>query len=162
LFEAYKIKFPAAKRLADLATRTANSRGFVKTLLGRRARFDKWAPSKWSSTPKEPLPYEEALAAYGAAISRSGTHKTLNSILQGSAADVMKTAMVQMVREGVTDVLGPPLLTVHDELVWSAPETKEALEALDHAKWIMCNCMPDLKVPMMVDDERGPNWGNVK
>jgi len=119
-------------------------------------------PSKWSSTPKEPLSHADALVAYGNSISRSGTHKTLNSILQGSAADVMKTAMVQMVREGVTDVLGPPLLTVHDELVWSAPETKEALEALDHAKWIMCNCMPELKVPMMVDDERGPNWGNVK
>jgi len=162
LFEAYKIKFPAAKRLADLASRTANERGFVKTLLGRRARFDMWVPSRWSSEAKTPLPYEEAIAAYGNSISRSGTHKTLNSILQGSAADVMKTAMVKMVREGVTDVLGPPLLTVHDELVWSAPDTKEALEALDHAKWIMCNCIPNLKVPLMVDDERGTNWGNVK
>jgi DNA polymerase I-like protein with 3'-5' exonuclease and polymerase domains len=162
LFAAYKIKFPAAKHLADLASRTANSRGFVKTLLGRRARFDKWVPSKWSSTPSEPLSHADALVAYGNSISRSGTHKTLNSILQGSAADVMKTAMVQMVRAGVTDVLGPPLLTVHDELVWSAPETKEALAALDHAKWIMCNCMPNLRVPLMVDDERGLNWGSVK
>jgi DNA polymerase I-like protein with 3'-5' exonuclease and polymerase domains len=162
LFEAYKIKFPAAKRLADLSSRTANERGFVKTLLGRRARFDLWVPSKWSSEAKTPLPYDEAVIAYGHGVSRSGTHKTLNSILQGSAADVMKTAMVKMVRDGVTDVLGPPLLTVHDELVWSAPDTKEALEALDQAKWIMCNCMPNLRVPLMVDDERGTNWGNVK
>lgn len=161
LFEAYKIKFPAAKQLSELASRTASTRGFVKTLLGRRARFETWGPRKWSSTPKEPLPYEEALIAYGQDIARVGTHKTLNSILQGSAADVMKTAMVKMVRDGVTDVLGAPLLTVHDELVFSVPQTKEGIQALKEAAHIMCTAV-QLRVPLMVDVEAGENWGSVE
>ena len=161
LMAAYQIKFPAAKRLADLASRTAKTRGYVRTLMGRRARFNNWAPSKWDPTGlKKPLPYEEAVAAYGMQISRSGVHKTLNSILQGSAADVMKQTMVAIMDSGVLDVLGAPLLTVHDELVFSAPRTLAGKEALQEAAHLMCTSVK-LRVPLAVDVEIGPNWGDV-
>lgn len=161
LMAAYQIKFPAAKRLADLASRTAKTRGYVRTLMGRRARFNNWAPSKWDPTgTKKPLPYAEAIAAYGPQISRSGVHKTLNSILQGSAADVMKQTMVAIMDSGVLDVLGAPLLTVHDELVFSAPRTLAGKEALQEAAHLMCTSVK-LRVPLAVDVEIGPNWGDV-
>ena len=161
LMAAYQIKFPAAKRLADLASRTAKTRGYVKTLMGRRARFDKWAPTKWDPTgAKKPLPYAEAVEAYGPKVSRAGVHKTLNSILQGSAADVMKQTMVSIMESGVLDVLGAPLLTVHDELVFSAPTTLAGKEALQEAARLMCTSVK-LRVPLAVDVEIGPNWGDV-
>ena len=161
LFVKYNQTFPAAKRLADLASRTAKTRGYVRTLMGRRARFNNWAPSKYDPTgQKKALPYEEAVAAYGMQISRSGVHKTLNSILQGSAADVMKQTMVAIMDSGVLDVLGAPLLTVHDELVFSAPRTIAGKEALQEAAHLMCTSVK-LRVPLAVDVEIGPNWGDV-
>jgi DNA polymerase I-like protein with 3'-5' exonuclease and polymerase domains len=162
LMAAYKIKFPAAKRLADLASRTAQTRGFIKTLMGRRARFNTWVPAKWSPDGQlKPLPLPDALANYGANISRSHTHKALNSLLQGSAADVMKQTMVAIMESGTLDVLGAPLLTVHDELVLSVPRTKEGLEALRETARMMCETVT-LRVPLAVDTEVGPSWGEVE
>ena len=100
-----------------------------------------------------------AIEKWGA-VRRAYTHKALNRILQGSAADINKMAMVKMVEEGVTGSIGVPLMTVHDELVWTAPGTKEGIEALEHAGRIMCGF--DLKIPLAIDDERGENWGSVK
>lgn len=159
LYAEYNKQFPAAKKLADKAMQVAQGRGHIKTLLGRRARFDAWESAEWGV--KEPAVFDrrEAVEKWGR-IKRAGTHKALNRLLQGSAADIMKMAMVQMVDEGVTNVLGVPLMTVHDELVWSVPQTKEGLEAIDEAGRIMCGF--DLKIPLAIDDERGENWGSVK
>lgn len=162
LMAAYKIKFPAAKRLADLASRTAQTRGHIKTLLGRRARFNTWVPAKWSPDGQlKPLPLPDALANYGPNISRSHTHKALNSLLQGSAADIMKRTMIGIMDSGTLDVLGAPLLTVHDELVFSVPRNKEGLEALRETARLMCETV-ELRVPLAVDTEVGANWGEVK
>ena len=159
IFSLYHEKMPFVRETYNLAAKRAGARGYVKTLLGRRARFNMWEPDSFGSK-------EEAIDDQGSAVEKWGrvrrayTHKALNRILQGSAADIMKIAMVKMVESGVTNVLGVPLMTVHDELVWSVPNTKEGLEAIDEAGRIMCSF--DLKIPLAIDDERGENWGSVK
>ncbi len=159
LYTKYNQKFPTAKRLADKAMQVAAGRGYIKTLLGRRARFNQWESAEWGVRDPAVSSKAEAVEKWGR-VKRAGTHKALNRLLQGSAADLNKMAMVRMVEDGVTNTLGVPLMTVHDELVWTAPNTKEGIEALEHAGRIMCGF--DLKIPLAIDDERGENWGSVK
>jgi DNA polymerase I-like protein with 3'-5' exonuclease and polymerase domains len=159
IFALYHEKMPFVRETYNLAAKRAGSRGYVKTILGRRARFNMWESDSWGVR-------EDAVDDRGLAIEKWGkvrrayTHKALNRILQGSAADINKMAMIKMVEEGVTGSIGVPLMTVHDELVWTAPGTKEGIEALEHAGRIMCGF--DLKIPLAIDDERGENWGSVK
>lgn len=131
--EVYNSKFPAAKNLAEKCAATAKNRGYIFTLLNRRRRFGKGA----------------------------STHKALNALCQGSAADIMKKAMVDTWKSGVCDVLGAPLLTVHDELNFSVPQTSEGKEAINEVRRLMENAIP-LSVPTICDFEQGTSWGNVK
>ena len=133
IFKIYHARAPFIKSTYAMATQKARVRGYIYTTLKRRRRF-----------------------ANGL-----HTHKALNALLQGSAADMMKLAMVSIAESGVENILGPALLTVHDELDLSVPRTKEGKEAVEHVKWVMENCM-DLAVPVLVDMEKGSNWGNVK
>ena len=159
IFALYHEKMPFVRETYNLAAKRAGARGYVKTLLGRRARFNMWEPDQFGQREEAVDSRDLALDKWGK-IRRAYTHKALNRILQGSSADIMKMAMVQMVEQGVTGVLGVPLMTVHDELVWTVPQTKEGLEAIDEAGRIMCSF--DLKIPLAIDDERGENWGSVK
>ena len=161
IFSLYTNNFPTAKQLANKLSQQAQAAGEVLTLLNRKARFTKWA-ERWSKKGSKPLAYEEALEQFGAAnIERYGTHKALNRTLQGSAADLMKEAMLQAYEAGVFDVTGVPMLTVHDELDLSNPGTREAEQALQELVHIMENAI-QLKVPVVADVERGPSWGEVK
>jgi DNA polymerase I-like protein with 3'-5' exonuclease and polymerase domains len=95
---------------------------------------------------------------------RAFLHKALNALIQGSAADVMKKAMVECWESGVFDdaVLGAPHLTVHDELDGSMdPSNKAHVEALAHVKHVMETCVT-LKVPLRADGGIGPNWGALE
>ena len=159
IFGIYHDKMPFVRETYNLAAKRAGSRGYVKTILGRRARFNMWEANRWG-VREDALDDKYAAIEKWGQVRRAFTHKALNRILQGSAADINKMAMIKMVEEGVTGAIGVPLMTVHDELVWTAPNTKEGLEALDHAGRIMCGF--DLKIPLAIDDERGENWGSVK
>ena len=86
-------------------------------------------------------------------------YKMLNKLIQGSAADILKAAMAACYTTGVFDVCVPHL-TVHDELVVSAPDNERGRDALV----LMKKCMEDsfkdeLSVPMKVGVEAGANWG---
>jgi len=126
------------------------SGGSIRTLLGRKCRFPLWEPAAWGIS--KALPYEEAFAKYGARIKRSGSFKGLNKILQGSAADQTKKAMLELHEAGYT-----MLLSVHDEIALSV-DTKEEAEA---AALIMRDCV-ELEVPSKVDVEVGPSWGKAE
>lgn len=143
LYDAYFAAMPAVKHTYRSAQRLAERRGYIKTILGRRRRFE----------------LVEGGTKYGE--QRDGTHKALNARLQGSAADVMKKAMVDCHKAGVFAATGVPHLTVHDELDWSDPRTKESAEAFAEAERIMTQCIP-LRVPLMVDVSVGANWGECK
>ena len=86
-------------------------------------------------------------------------YKMLNKLIQGSAADILKAAMAACYTTGVFDVCVPHL-TVHDELVVSAPYNKEGRDALVLMKKCMEESFKDkLSVPMKVGVEAGANWG---
>jgi DNA polymerase I-like protein with 3'-5' exonuclease and polymerase domains len=94
-------------------------------------------------------------------LKRAGTHKALNRVLQGSAADMMKLAMVRIWEAGIFDEKASNdiwcHLTVHDELDGSVLPTERGKKALAEVKHIMASCMP-LKVPVMASGELGANW----
>lgn len=122
--------FPFLKQTAQTASTVGERRGYVRTIMGRRRRFDK----------------------------REFAYKSLNSVIQGSAGDIMKKAMVDAYEAGIFKEI-TPLITVHDELDVSAHTDKE--KYVRDLVEIMETCV-ELKVPLLVDVEKGKNWGEVE
>lgn len=143
--------FPFIKELVDRSQAVANRRGFIKTLLGRKMRFDLYGPNKWEVGIR-PRVYEEALKKYGHGIKRYFVYKALNRLIQGSAADMMKMAMVRVFEAGYT-----PNITLHDEMDFSVYSDKQIKEIQN----LMCEGY-GLECPLAVDLEVGPSWGEVK
>ena len=139
---------PFVRQLADSVMRSANQKGYIKTILGRRCHFDMWEPLKYGTG--RPLKYKEAVHEYNGEIKRAFVYKALNKLIQGSAADMTKQAMVHCYEEGYL-----PLLQVHDELVFSVKDKKEVKDICR----IMEEAVP-LEVPNKVDAELGKNWGD--
>lgn len=157
-FEAYDEGMPFVRRTAELATSTAANRGYIKTVLGRRCRFDFWESSDWKTSRVEGyMSLEEAKARYGRRIRRARTHKGLNAYTQGSGADVIKKAMVDVYKE-TGEV---PLVTVHDELGFSLGADEKSERRARHIQQLMENVV-QISVPLLVDMERGPDWGHVE
>ena len=107
-----------------------------------------WGPNQFGI--HKPLPHDAALAEHGPGIRRAYTYKALNRLIQGSAADMTKKAMIELHKEGIT-----PHLQVHDELDISVSNNA------DKIKEIMESAV-ELEVPNKVDYESGPNWGTIK
>lgn len=162
LFDAYHKGAPYVKATMDAASDEAQALGYITTIMGRRSRFDLWEPRDINYDNRAPaLPYHAAVRQYGSQIQRAYTHKAINRRLQGSSADMMKKAMVECYERGIFEVTGIPRLTVHDELGFSVPDdTPEVNEAYAEMRRIMATCIP-LKVPILVDTGRGPNWGDA-
>ena len=150
LFRQYHTRVPFVKQLMDSVMARAQDRGKVRTLLGRLCRFHLWEPNQFGI--HKPLPHDAALAEHGPGIRRAYTYKALNRLIQGSAADMTKKAMIDLHREGIT-----PHIQVHDELDISIPHKVIA----DKVKDIMESAV-ELEVPNKVDYESGPNWGTIK
>ena len=126
------------------------SGGSIRTLLGRKCRFPLYEPMAWGIN--KPLPYEEAAAKYGTRIKRAMTYKGTNKLIQGSAADQCKSAMLALHKAGFNI-----MLQVHDEIALSVKSREEAEEAAR----IMREAV-ELAVPSKVDVEIGPSWGESK
>ena len=126
------------------------SNGTIRTLLGRKCRFPLWEPMEWGVN--KALPREQAVMEYGQRIKRSGTYKGLNRLIQGSAADQVKSAMVALHKAGIHS-----MLQVHDELALSVKSREEAQDAAR----IMAEAVK-LEVPSRCDVEVGPTWGSAK
>ena len=150
LFKQYHTKVPFVKQLMDAVMSRAQQRGKVRTLLGRLCRFHLWEPNQFGI--HKPLPHDEALSEHGPGIRRAYTYKALNRLIQGSAADMTKKAMIDLHREGII-----PHLQVHDELDISVQDSKQA----NKIKEIMESTVT-LEVPNKVDYEEGDNWGSIK
>ena len=151
LLSAHQTSVPFVKQLALLASQRAEEHGQIRTILGRKCRFHLWEPRSFEYN--KALPLEEAKKKYGGVgmLRRAFTYKALNKLIQGSAADQTKKAMVDCYAEGLK-----PLLTVHDELCFSI----ESQEQADRIVQIMETGLP-LNVPSKVDAELGANWGEV-
>ena len=170
LFNQYHDNVPFVKELMNYTSKVANERGAIKTLLGRRCRFDKWEVDEFKrGVMSTPLKKEEAtqkfidgwLLKYPEAnveqlklnpkIKRCFTYKAMNKLIQGSAADMTKKAMLDLYKEGIV-----PHIQIHDELDISVKDDKEVKKIID----IMENAVI-LNVPNKVDYESGDTWGDI-
>jgi DNA polymerase I-like protein with 3'-5' exonuclease and polymerase domains len=150
LFNTYHTNVPFVRDLMNYTSKTAQTSGSIGTLLGRRCRFNKWEPNQFGM--HKPMDFEEADRTYGRnRIRRAFTYKALNKLIQGSAADMTKKAMVDLYREGVI-----PHIQIHDELDISVESDDAAKKIID----IMENAV-SLEVPNKVDYESGKTWGDI-
>ncbi len=173
----YDEKIPFVRTTLQDAAKVAQDRGYIRTILNRRRRFISWEPMDWelskriSAVRDKDLmlrTVEEAIRNAQVnkdliprgGIRRAGTHKALSALVQGSAADLIKKAMVDCYEAGVLDVLSLHL-TVHDELDESVPKNKEGSEAFAEMARLMEKAI-SFKVPVIIDASTGKNWGETK
>lgn len=135
LIEQYNQRFGKVKAFTEGVAEEARAKGFTTTLCGRRRYFPE-------------------IHAANRAIRQGAERQAINAPIQGTAADMMKLAMLR-VRENLDLDRVAMLLTVHDELVFEIePESREALEPI---RGHMESALP-LDVPVEVDAKVGPNW----
>jgi len=152
LIATFHSKVPFLKGTVDAVMKRIEhptSGGSIRTLLGRKCRFPLWEPVEWGVN--KALPREQAALEYGSRIKRAGTYKGLNKLIQGSAADQTKAAMVALHKAGFS-----LMLQVHDEVALSVRNIDEARAAAD----IMAKAVT-LEVPSRVDVETGSSWGDA-
>jgi DNA polymerase-1 len=140
--DRYFGRYPKVEEYMKNIVQEAKDKGYVTTLFGRR-RF---------------IP---EIHSRNAMIAKSGERLALNTPIQGSAADIMKIAMIDVYTELKNKKSGAKLiLTVHDELIVDCP-----LEAVEETKKIVKEKMEgaaSLKVPMTVEISQGENWYQAK
>ena len=148
LFNNYHSKVPFIKELTLSCSRRAENVGEITTLLGRKCRFDMYEARNEKT---QPLPMDKAIEEYGQNIRRAFTYRAFNRLIQGSAADMTKQAMLDLWKEGIV-----PHIQVHDELDISVKNKEESRKIVE----IMETCV-DLNVPSKVDAEIGDTWGTA-
>ena len=151
LLNQYNSRVPFVKRLATEVTNSASKYGFIRTIRGRKCRFDMWEPATFGMN--KAMQYEEAKAIYGNNIRRAFTYKALNRLIQGSAADQTKQAMINCYKQEYQ-----PILQIHDELCFSINDESDIVGV----KEVMENAIENLKVPFKVDVALGRSWGEAK
>ena len=150
LFNQYHNNVPFVKELMNKTSQFAQTSGSIGTLLGRRCRFNKWEPATFGM--HTPMTFEEAERTYGRGrIRRAMTYKALNKLIQGSAADMTKKAMLDLYREGII-----PHIQIHDELDISVIDDNQAKKIVE----IMEGAVT-LAIPNKVDYESGETWGDI-
>jgi DNA polymerase-1 len=149
LLEKYHRHAPFMRPLMDRYKDRARHTREVRTLFGRYRHFNRWITRDGRVITSARHPPGSRVAF---------TYTALNARIQGSAADIMKAAMVKVWESGACDVVGAPHLTVHDELDLSSPDTKAGREAVAEIKHIMEHAAT-LNLPLKVDAQSGPNWG---
>jgi DNA polymerase-1 len=131
--------FPVLRRWQDKLIYESRQSGFCATFMGRRIKVDRLESAQaWQR--------------------ESAERQLINNITQGSAAEIMKKAMISIVKDKAMahDTFGL-LVQVYDELVF---ESENVLFDLPFVAGHMENCIK-LDVPLVVDAKIGPNWGEV-
>ena len=149
LFDQYHAKVPFVKQLMNSASNRAQERGQIRTLLGRLCRFHLWEPNQFGM--HKALPHEDALQEHGPGIRRAFTYKSLNKLIQGSAADMTKKAMLDLYKNGIV-----AHVQIHDELCISVKDQEQANKIVE----IMQDAVT-LEVPNKVDCELANTWGEI-
>ena len=179
LFNTYHAKVPFVRQLSRDLSEFASNEGLLFTLGDRFCRFDKWETrdKEWNpetnrftevklyATREEAIDgYKlEQMQKYNKLIdpenehfekhyTRAFTYKALNRLVQGSAADMTKKAMVDLYKKGIV-----PHIQIHDELCVSIKDQETRTMVQD----IMEQAIK-LEINNKVDCEHGPNWGQIK
>ena len=155
IVKQYHDRVPFVKRLMTGVTNRLNDKasgGSIRSIKGRKCRFDLWEPASFAM--HKALPYSEAVLEHGETtrLKRAYTYKALNRLIQASAADMTKQAMVNLYKQGLV-----PLIQIHDEIAMSV-KTKEDAK-------VVANIMEtavELEVPNLCDIEIGSSWGEAE
>ena len=142
LMTTYLARFPGVARYMEEIVQQARRDGYVTTLLGRRRPL----PDLHASVPN---------------VRQAAERTAINTPIQGTAADIMKRAMLRVYHDlcARTDLRAHLLLQVHDEVVLETP--KEEIEPLaELVRAGMREAFP-LEVPLEVEVKVGPNWRDV-
>ena len=156
----YKQRYPKVFAFLELQERLALSRGYVETILGRRRPFHFDPNGLGRLRGKDPLEIDLEVARRGG-MEAQQLRAAANAPIQGSSADIIKLAMVQLHRElQAAQLPARLLLQVHDELVLeAAPEALEAVRTLTRETMERAVA---LSVPLVVETGVGPNWMDAK
>ena len=147
----YHVRVPFVKQLMQSAMKRAQDTGKIRTLLGRLCRFHMWEPKRFGR--HKAMSWEDAMKEHHSdELKRAFTYKALNKLIQGSAADMTKKAMLELYKENII-----PHVQVHDELDISVESDKQAKKIIK----IMEEAVT-LKIPNKVDYEKGKNWGTIQ
>lgn len=139
--ETYFGRYPGVKTYIEQTKQKARDQGYVETVLGRRRAI----PEIKASNP---------------AVRQQAEREAINMPVQGTAAEVMKLAMIPVHRRlRQEDFRANMLLQVHDELIFEAPR-----EEVERLKALLLEEMPkamELAVPLKVAVKAGTNWGEL-
>jgi DNA polymerase I len=136
--DAYFARYPSVRGFIDDTIQRARETGHVRTLLGRLRRLPE-------------------LKARNPQVRMEAERQAMNTPVQGSAADLIKKAMLDLHRAlGARRMQSRLVLQIHDELLLEVPEA-EKHDALELVQSIMQGAL-ELDVPLVVDARLGPNW----
>ena len=136
IIDAYHAQFSGLEAFTQTCVAQARESGMAKTLLGRR----------------RPL---ADIHSNNAVVRAFAERNAVNTPIQGSAADIIKVAMIEVAKE-MAGMQSRLIMQVHDELVVDA-----AVEELDEVKALLVRCMEravELDVPLEVEVSHGQNW----
>ncbi len=138
---AYFAKYPKVKEYLEATKRQARDNGYVQTILGRR----RFIPEINSANRQ---------------VREAAERMAINMPVQGTSADIIKVAMINLEREmSQKQLKSKMLLQVHDELVFEVPDGEmPTIQKL--VSQVMSSAL-ELSVPLKVDIKKGPNWGEM-
>jgi DNA polymerase-1 len=140
--KAYFEKYPGVRQYLDATKEQAHRDGYVQTLLGRRRYIPDINSKNWQ-------------------VREAAERMAINMPVQGTSADIIKVAMINLYREMAKQRLkSKMLLQVHDELVFEVPDGE-----MDTMRKLVPDVMDSavkLSVPLKVDTKAGKNWGEMK
>jgi DNA polymerase-1 len=143
--KAYFARFPGIRRYLDETVRQARTQGYVETLFGRRRYF--------------PV-FQSSVAGNNRQVTARAEREAVNHPIQGTAADIIKVAMIRLHKELSARYRARLVLQVHDELLLEVPED-ELAEVFPLVLETMSQAF-DLDVPLKVEAETGQNWLELK
>ncbi len=139
---AYFEKYPGVKKYLELTKEQARKTGYVQTILGRKRLI-------------------QDINASNRQVREAAERMAINMPVQGTSADIIKKAMVNLHREMLQRKLkSKMLLQVHDELVFEVPEAEMA-EMRQLVPEMMVTAI-QLSIPLKVDVKTGRNWGEME
>jgi len=139
---AYFEKYPGVRQYLDSTKEQARQNGYVQTLLGRR----RFIPDINSSNRQ---------------VREAAERMAINMPVQGTSADIIKVAMINLYREmGKRRLKSKMLLQVHDELIFEVPEGE--METMRQLVSEVMSAAVELSIPLKVDTKEGKNWGEMK
>ncbi|NQT31749.1 MAG: DNA polymerase I [Deltaproteobacteria bacterium] len=139
---AYFEKYPGVKQYLESTKEKAREKGYVQTILGRRRAIPE-------------------INHANRQVREAAERMAINMPVQGTSADIIKVAMINLDREMARRQLkSRMILQVHDELIFEVPEAEQA-EMGKLAAELMSTAI-ELSVPLKVDIKTGPNWGEME